>query len=69
LDPWLLDRLIVDEFNANRAKNLHNDGDVILDESMRAYQPRMDELAAFRISPSLRGSPSRLAHNIIQDHA
>jgi hypothetical protein len=43
LDPWLLFRPIVDEFNANRAKTPHSDGDVAIDESMSAYQPRLDK--------------------------
>ncbi len=36
-------RRIVDEFNAIRAKTLHNDGDASVDESMSAYRPRLDK--------------------------
>ncbi len=36
LDPWSRFRPIVDEFNDNPAKVLHNGGDVTLDESMSA---------------------------------
>ncbi len=43
LDPWSRFRPIVEEFNANRAKTLHNGGDVTVDESMLAYQPRLDK--------------------------
>ena len=42
LDPWSRFRPIVEEFNANRAKTLHNGGDVTADESMSSYQPRLD---------------------------
>jgi hypothetical protein len=43
LDPWLRFCPIVDEFNANRANTLHNDGGIIVDESTSAYQPRLDK--------------------------
>jgi hypothetical protein len=43
LDPWPRSRPLVEEFNTNRAKNLHNGGDVTADESMSAYEPRLDK--------------------------
>ncbi len=49
LDPWLRFRPIVYEFNANRAKTMHNDGNVTMDESMSAYQPRLDKFGGLNI--------------------
>ena len=44
VDPWSRFRPMLDEYNANRRDVLHSDGDSTLDESMSAYQPRLDEL-------------------------
>jgi hypothetical protein len=44
VDPWKRFRPMLTEFNANRASILHGDGDSTLDESMSAYQPRLDKL-------------------------
>jgi len=35
---------MLDEYNANRREVLHSDGDSTLDESMSAYQPRLNKL-------------------------
>ena len=60
MDPWLRFRPIVDEINANRAKTLHNDGDVIVDENMSAYQPRLDKFGGLPNISFIKRKPKPL---------
>ena len=60
IDPWLRFRPIVEEFNANRARTLHNDGDVTVDESMSAYQPRLDKFGGLPNISFIKRKPKPL---------
>ncbi len=48
------------EFNANRASVFHGDGDSILDESMSAYQPRLDKLGGLLNISFIKRKPKPL---------
>jgi hypothetical protein len=59
-DPWSRFRPMIDAFNANRATRLHTDGDSTLDESMCAYQPRLDKLGGLPNVSYIKRKPKPL---------
>jgi hypothetical protein len=52
--------MLVDENNANRRKHLHTDGDSTLDESMSAFQPRLDKLGGLPNISYIKRKPTPL---------
>ena len=60
LDPWSRFRPLVEEFNANRAKTIHSGGDVTADESISAYQPRLDKFGGLPNISFIKRKPKPL---------
>jgi hypothetical protein len=60
VDPWNRFRPMLDEYNANRSEVLHTDGDSTLDESMSAYQPRLDKLGGLPNISFIKRKPKPL---------
>jgi hypothetical protein len=51
---------MLDEYNTNRRRHLHTDGDSTLDESMSAFQPRLDKLGGLPNISIIKRKPKPL---------
>jgi hypothetical protein len=51
---------MLDEYNANRRRHLHTDGDSTLDKSMSVFQPRLDKLGGLPNISFIKRKPKPL---------
>ena len=60
IDPWLRFRPMIEAFNENRKRTVHSDGDATADESMSAWQPRLDKFGGLPNLSFIKRKPKPL---------